>query len=99
VTAAQPGRQGRPWRTAAAAVRARAACGEPCWVCGHRIDLSLPPRTPWSFSVDHAVQLCDGGHPTDPANLRPAHLRHNVQRSNRLRARRRVRRKAPLPVW
>jgi hypothetical protein len=98
MTSKQPGRQGRPWRTAAAAVRARAARGEPCWLCGRPIDLTLPARTPWSFSAHHIVQLAHGGAPTDPHNLAPAHLHCNVKDSSRHRAPR-YRRPAHLPEW
>jgi 5-methylcytosine-specific restriction endonuclease McrA len=36
-----------------------------------------PRMHPWSPSVDHIVRPCDGGHPSDPANLRASHLRCN----------------------
>jgi hypothetical protein len=98
MTRAHP-RQGRRWRTAAAAVRARAARGEPCHVCGGRIDLTLPARSPWSFSVDHVVELALGGAETDPSNLRPAHLRHNIQRSLWLTRRPAQTTRSDLPVW
>lgn len=67
------GRTGRPWRSASAAVRARAAAGEPCCRCGGQIDVTLPPRTRWSFSVDHLVPLSRGGDPLAPGNLAPCH--------------------------
>jgi hypothetical protein len=91
------GRTGRPWRTAAAAVRAQVRAGAPCWICHRPIDLSLPPRSPWSFSVDHVVPLQYGGAELDPSNLRPSHLGCNARRGNQARPRRR--RPARLPVW
>jgi HNH endonuclease len=100
MTARRP-RQGRRWRDAAARVRARAARGEPCHVCGYPIDLTLPPRSPMSFSVDHLQELALGGAETDPQNLRPAHLRHNIQRSLWLthQPARTTRARSDLPLW
>lgn len=63
------GRGGRPWRR----VRARIlAASDICWLCGQ----------PGSTSVDHIVPLSLGGHPTDPANLAPAHISCNSRRGN-----------------
>lgn len=77
------GRTGRPWIRATARVRAGVRDhGDPCWLCGHAIDLELPARHPDSFSVDHAIPLSLGGSPRDPDNLRPAHLSCNSARGN-----------------
>lgn len=37
------------------------------------IVFGLRRNHPLGPSLDHIVKLQDGGHPTDPANLRPAH--------------------------
>ena len=76
------GRTGRPWRRLAATVRARAAAGEPCWLCGHPIDLTLPARHPRAFSVDHVTSLAAGGAPRDLANCAPAHLGCNARKGD-----------------
>ena len=81
------GRTGRPWRRLAAQVRARAANGEPCWLCGHPIDLTLPWRDPQSFTVDHARSLATGGAPRDPDNLRPSHRLCNARKGDGTRRR------------
>jgi hypothetical protein len=73
-------RQGRPYRRSAARLRAE---GLPCWLCRGAIDYAAPPRTRWSFSVDHEPPLSKGGHPHDPAGLRPAHYGCNSGRGNR----------------
>lgn len=95
------GRGGRPWRTACAAVRARVQAGEPCRLCGRPINLALPARTRWSFSVDHLVPLSAGGDPLNPANLAPAHLGCNAARGARTTPRTTPRpaHTAELPRW
>jgi 5-methylcytosine-specific restriction endonuclease McrA len=72
---------GRPYRRATAEVRRR---GDPCWICGHNIDLTLDPRHPMSFTVDHVIPLTRGGDLLDPANLRACHRACNSQRGNRM---------------
>lgn len=73
-------RNGRPYRRLCAQLRAR---HDPCWICGHDIDLTLDPRDPWSWTLDHAVPLSRGGSLLDPANARSAHRRCNSARGNR----------------
>ncbi|MEV0691790.1 HNH endonuclease [Streptomyces sp. NPDC050388] len=72
---------GRPYRRLTAEVR---RLGDPCWLCGHDIDLTLDPRSPWSFTVDHVTPLSRGGDLLDPANARPAHRRCNSSKGNRV---------------
>jgi len=84
------GREGREWRRL---VRELCPPGSVCEIpeCDkptREILFGLRPRHPMGPSLDHIVPLFDGGHPTDPANLRPAHLGCNAARENRLRARR-----------
>ncbi|MEU0521947.1 HNH endonuclease [Streptosporangium sp. NPDC006007] len=57
-----------------------------CWICGHAIDLTLSPRHPLSWTLDHLMPLSKGGDPLDPANARSAHYRCNSGRGNPLRA-------------
>ncbi|WP_084780426.1 HNH endonuclease [Planobispora rosea] len=77
------GRTGRPYRRLRAQLIASPA-GRVCWICGHAIDLTLPPRHPLSWSLDHADPLSRGGAEVDPRNARPAHLRCNSSRGNRM---------------
>ncbi|MEV8636530.1 HNH endonuclease [Streptosporangium sp. NPDC051023] len=78
------GRAGRPYRRLRDQVR---AASRVCWICGHAIDLALPPRHPLSWTLDHLMPLSRGGDPLDPSNARAAHYRCNSGRGNRLRAR------------
>lgn len=73
-------RNGRPYRTFTAAVR---RLGDPCWICGHHIDLTLDPRHRMSFTLDHVVPLSLGGSLLDPGNARSAHRACNSARGNR----------------
>lgn len=75
------GRTGRPWRRAAAKVK---ASSNVCWICGHQIDLLLPAKDPMSFTVDHVVPVSRGGPLRDVRYLRPAHRRCNSRRGNRV---------------
>jgi hypothetical protein len=72
-----PGRQGARWRTAQALCIANGEYNAtPCWFCGQPIDYEL---TRWNHlhkraaTVHHIVGLAQGGDPTDPGNLTPAH--------------------------
>lgn len=79
---------GGSWQAIARAVRQRAANGEPCWICGGRIDTRPPseggpePRTRWAFSADHLKPRSKGGQST-LANAAPAHYGCNSARGNR----------------
>ena len=64
---------GRPWLRLRRQILERD--GFVCRLCG------LPGAT----SVDHRTPLCEGGHPTDPANLQAAHLSCNVRKENERR--------------
>lgn len=75
-------------------VLSRALAGEPCGICGQPIDLSLPQtyvdpadgkrkRHPLSLEVDEIVPIADGGSPTDPANVQPAHRVCNQKRGRK----------------
>src|SRR5690606_9978743 len=50
-----------------------------CWLCGRKVDMSLPYPHPRSASIDHVVPLSKGGDDTR-ANVRLAHLGENVAR-------------------
>lgn len=73
-------RNGRRYRRLCAEVR---SLGDPCWICGHAIDLNLDARDRWSWTLDHEVPLSRGGSLLDPANARSAHRRCNSSRGNR----------------
>lgn len=47
---------------------------EHCKFWTRRILFGVRPMHPMSRSLHHIVSPWDGGHPTDPANLVPAHL-------------------------
>jgi 5-methylcytosine-specific restriction endonuclease McrA len=76
------GRRGKPYRKLCAQVRARR---DPCALCGHPIDYDAPPRTRWSFSLEHVVSLAHGGSLLDPANVTAAHYGCNSRRGGRTR--------------
>lgn len=82
------GRSGHAWREL---VRLLCPPGSYCQVdeCvypSREILYDLRPRHPQGPSLDHIVELWEGGAAEDPANLQPAHLRCNVIKSNRRRA-------------
>ncbi|MFF8458534.1 HNH endonuclease [Streptomyces albidoflavus] len=81
-------RNGRPYRRLTAALR---AAGDPCWICGHNIDLALDARDPWSWTLDHEIPISRGGSLLDPANARSAHRRCNSARGNQLPGTQRLR--------
>jgi len=57
--------------------------GTRCYWCSKPIDLTLAYPHPQSFSIEHLQARSKGGHVTDPANMRPAHLVENTSRGNR----------------
>ncbi len=74
------GRSGHRWLRLCAQIRSER---RPCWLCGQRIDYSLPAGHPDSFTVDHVKprSLCPEG-AEDYANLAAAHMRCNSSRGN-----------------
>lgn len=82
MTAARPGREGRPWRKLKLVVRSR---GEPCCRCAQPIDYALVYPDPNSFSVDHyPFPLSTHPHLAhDLGNLHAAHLECNWHAGNR----------------
>lgn len=84
MTAKWAGRKGRPWQRAAAHVRAQVRdLGKPCVLCGHAIDLTLPPNHSLGFTVEHLDPLSLGGAPRELDRLAPAHRSCNSRRGNR----------------
>lgn len=77
---AKPGLGGRH-QAIAKIVRKQVEKGEPCHICEAPIDLTVPPRTRWSFSVDHITPRSKGG-PSTLANALPAHYGCNSRRGN-----------------
>jgi 5-methylcytosine-specific restriction endonuclease McrA len=57
-----------------------------CWLCGEWVDQTLHWLAPMARSVDHVVELWQGGDPQDRNNCRLAHRRCNTRKSNQLRA-------------
>ena len=55
-----------------------------CWLCGDKVDTSLPPRTPSSPEVDEILPVSLGGDPIDRKNVRLAHRLCNQKRGNKL---------------
>lgn len=83
------GRAGTAWWKVQAQVYAEETH---CWLCHRWVDQSLDGRRhPMGRTVDHVLELWQGGDPLDRANCRLAHRRCNTSKSNRLRARRRSR--------
>lgn len=76
-------RSGRPWRRVQQLVFAEESH---CWICGAYVDQALHAEHPWSRTVDHLIQLRDGGEALDRANCRLAHRGCNTTRANKLRA-------------
>jgi 5-methylcytosine-specific restriction endonuclease McrA len=73
------GRSGRPWQRLRRQVLAESTH---CARCGQPLRPELPWRHPYSSTVDHIVSLCEGGHPTDRANLAAMHRTCNVRKEN-----------------
>lgn len=76
------GRAGRPWERVKAQVFREETI---CWLCLGLVDQSLDPRSPWSRTADHKIQLQHGGRPIARDNLALSHRRCNSARSNALR--------------
>lgn len=74
------GRTGHRWRMVSAQVKSEESH---CWICNQYINPYCEPRSPMSFSVDHLLPLKEYPHlALERTNLRAAHLRCNVIRSN-----------------
>ena len=78
------GRAGTAWWKVQAQVYAEETH---CWWCGQWVDQSLDGRThPMGRTVDHVLELWQGGAEVDRSNCRLAHRRCNSAKSNRTRA-------------
>jgi len=73
------GRQTHAWQVFRASVIAD--CDGICSWCGHPIDLSLSGRHRYGPSVDHIVELEDGGQLLDRANAQVLHAVCNSQKA------------------
>lgn len=74
----------REWRLLCESVRARMTSDPTCWLCGHRIDLMLDARDPWSLTFDHVVPRAEGGEDRED-NMLPAHRACNTSRMHEWR--------------
>lgn len=81
-----PGRSGAAWLRLQAQVYAEETH---CWWCGKWVDQSLDRRHRMSRTVDHVLELWEGGDPLDRANCRLAHRRCNSEKSQARRHRER----------
>jgi hypothetical protein len=88
------GRRGTRYLKLCAAVRKRRL---PCSLCGQAIDYHAPPRTRWSFSLEHIESLVHGGALLDPANATAAHYGCNSRRGGATR-RNKPERRTPIVV-
>lgn len=100
--AAKEPRQGRPWRTLTAQLRANPRWHH-CAHCGGWIDVRLHRDDPWSWTLDHIVPLARGGHPTSLDNVQAMHRSCNSSlgakvRRSQPRHERRERREPPRPI-
>jgi len=86
------GRRGTRYLKLCAQVRRRR---DPCGLCGQPIDYNAPPRTRWSFSLDHLTPLAHGGRVLDEGNVQAAHYGCNSRRGG---ATRRGRAERAMPV-
>jgi 5-methylcytosine-specific restriction endonuclease McrA len=77
------GRAGTAWWKVQAQVFAEET---DCWWCGKWVDQQLPRTHPMGRTVDHVLEMWQGGDPLDRANCRLAHRRCNTAKSNQVRA-------------
>lgn len=68
VMARSKGRAGRPYCRLRDQIR---AISRVCWICGHAIDLTLSPRHPLSWTLDHLMPLSKGGARSTPPTPAP----------------------------
>jgi 5-methylcytosine-specific restriction endonuclease McrA len=78
------GRSGTQWTKLRAQVFAEETH---CWWCHKWVDQTLPRTDRMSRTVDHLVELWQGGDPLDRANCRLAHRKCNSSKSQRQRTR------------
>ncbi len=91
------GRDTRAYRRLVEEVRDRVRHGEPCYLCGDPIDLTLYWRSGGAFTSHHLARLMDGGAAVpDPALMVPAHRACNARDGLRAQNARRAARKAGL---
>jgi len=76
------GRSGKRYLKLCAQVRARR---DPCCMCGQPIDYHAPPRTRWSFSLEHPSSVVNGGDVLDSDNAEAAHYGCNSKRGGATR--------------
>lgn len=60
----------------------------PCYLCGKSINYAFTrvmPRHRLAGTAHHIIGLEQGGDPTDPGNLAPAHRGCNASEGNRVR--------------
>lgn len=72
------GRSGTAWTKLKAQVFAEETH---CWWCHKPVNQALPRTHPMSRTVDHLVELWEGGDPLDRTNLRLSHRRCNSRKS------------------
>src|ERR1700753_3347333 len=70
--------------------------GTDCWICRSPIDMGAVDPNPLAFSIDHVVEIADGGSMLDLDNLRPAHIGCNRAKGQLKRAQRQGQ---PTPAW
>jgi 5-methylcytosine-specific restriction endonuclease McrA len=76
------GRSGTAWLRVQAQVYAEETH---CWWCRKWVNQELPRTHPMSRTVDHLLELWQGGDPLDRANLRLSHRRCNSAKSQKQR--------------
>lgn len=67
-----------------------------CGLCGYRIDKRLPSTDPWSKTVDHIIEIIDGGAELDPSNMQAAHRACNLEKEGKRKTAQAGRRRAWL---
>lgn len=73
----------KAWRRIRAKVLEK---GQPCYICGHPIDIALPQQHPLSATVDHIIPRSLAPHlALEISNLRAAHKRCNSRKGKKLR--------------
>lgn len=73
-----PGRSGTAWFKLRAQVYAEETH---CWWCRQYVNQALHRTHPMSRTVDHLIELWEGGDPLDRGNCRLAHRRCNSSKS------------------